>query len=367
MKICQISTVHHLNDNRVFHKQCKSMAKSGHDVALIITHDRNETIDGVRIVALKKRRNRFSRMLLGTFQSLRYAIKERADVYHFHDPELIPAGLFLKLIGKTVFYDVHENTSQQILNKEWLGSVFKRRIVSASIGFWEWLSKRSFDIILVARPDIAEHWNCSKTRIILNSASLETIDNVPSIQTSKTVPIVIYAGGLTRLRGIEQLIQSMEQIGGKAHLWLLGKWSDDEFRKHCEGQAGWKYVSYHGYMGVEQVYGYMKQSDIGIVTFLPAPNHMTTIATKPFEYMACHLPVIMSDFPYWRQVFGDHAVYVNPNSPAQIAEQIEVLLSDNALYQTLRQKGRKLVEDQYSWEAETLKLLEIYRHFGDIS
>ncbi|MBN2019150.1 MAG: glycosyltransferase family 4 protein [Sedimentisphaerales bacterium] len=366
MKICQISTVHPLNDNRVFHKECRTLVRAGHNVTLIITHDRNEKLEGINIVALKKRKNRLSRMVLGTFEALCYALKEKADVYHFHDPELIPAGILLKLAGKKVVYDVHENTSQQILNKEWLGGIFTRRMASCFAGFAEGLSKIFFDVIIAARPDIAEHWNCSKVRVVINAAALETIDKAPEIEISKPRAVVIYAGGLTYIRGIKQLIEAMEIIGDKAQLWLIGKWEDEKFKAECEKLPGFKHVKSLGYMIVGQVYSYMKKSDIAVVTFLPVPNHLTTLPNKPFEYMACCLPVIMSDFEYWKKIFGENVLYANPKSSEQIAKQIEKLLNDKSLRQILGQKGRKLVEEKYSWEAESKKLFEIYNSLAKL-
>jgi glycosyltransferase involved in cell wall biosynthesis len=361
MKICQISTVHPLNDNRVFHKECKSLAQAGHEVTLIITHDRNETIDGVNIVGLKKRKNRFFRMLCGSSEALRYAFREKADVYHFHDPELIPMGMVLKLMGKKVIYDVHENTSQQMLNKEWMGSMLKRRIASALMIFFEWLSKISFDTIIVARPDIAKHWNSSKVHTVINAAVLATIDNAPDVDTKKTKPVVIYAGGLTRIRGTRQLIEAMELVGNRAELWLLGNWDVENFKRECENLTGWRYVRFLGYKSVQEVYSYMKKCDIGIVTFLPAPNHLTTLPNKPFEYMACRLPVIMSNFEYWQEIFGECALFVNPYDAEDIAEKILHLLDNSNEAKKLGDKGRELIEEEYNWEAEQGKLLDIYK------
>lgn len=355
-----MTTVHPLNDNRVFHKECKSLVGAGHDVTLLITHDRNETIDGVNIVGLKKRGNRLLRMLLGTFQALCLALKNKADVYHFHDPELIPAGIVLKVLGRKVIYDVHENTTRQMLNKNWLGGMFKRRVASLLVGFAEKISKLFFDVIIVARPDIAEHWNCRKVRVVLNAAVLGTIDGAPVTETAKSKPVVIYAGGLTDIRGIKHLIEAMEIVGDRAELWLVGGWQQESFETECRNLAGWRHVKYLGYMSVQDVFSHMKKCDVAVVTFLPAPNHLTTLPNKPLEYMACHLPVIMSDFDYWREIFSDCALFVDPDSAEQIAESINRLLDDPELAGRLSADGRKLVEEKYSWEAESQKLFEIY-------
>ncbi len=333
----------------------------GHSVSLIITHNQNEVIDNVRVIGLSKRKSRLHRMLFAPLQALTFALREKADVYHFHDPELIPAGIFLKFFTrKKIIYDVHENTAQQIMNKDYLGGLFQRRILSILLAIIENISKFFFDIIIVARPDIAEHWQSTKVRIIINAAVLTIIGSAPLPVLTKKRPAIIYAGGLTNIRGIKHLIQSMEIIGDQAELYLVGEWQCEDFRKECEQLVGWKHVRYLGYMSVEQVYGYMKQCDIGVVTFLPAPNHLTTLPNKPFEYMACNLPVVMSNFDYWKEIFHEHALFANPRSPKSIAMQIQKLLNNPKLRESLGKKGRRLVENKYSWEAESNKLLEIY-------
>ena len=113
-KVCILTSVHSVSDTRIFHKQAKTLLQAGYDVTLIVQHDREEMVAGVKILPLEKPSNRLSRMLGTSWQVWRKAVKQKADIYHFHDPELIPVGLLLKSQGKKVIYDVQGEKRCQV-------------------------------------------------------------------------------------------------------------------------------------------------------------------------------------------------------------------------------------------------------------
>ncbi|GAB6162897.1 hypothetical protein JCM12298_20570 [Desulfothermus naphthae] len=111
----------------------------------------------------------------------RLALKEKADVYHFHDPELIPIGLILSLFGKKVIYDVHEDVPKQILIKDWIKSNSVRKFVSLFFKGFENLTCIFFSQIVAATPDIAKKFPAQKTITIRNFPILELIDKARPI------------------------------------------------------------------------------------------------------------------------------------------------------------------------------------------
>ena len=123
-KVVHMTSVHNPFDVRIFHKECKSLYKAGFNVSLVAQHDKDEVVDGIKILSVPKAKNRFCRMVKTTWQVFRRAVKEKASVYHFHDPELIPLGLLLKLLGKKVIYDIHEDYVTSIKIKEYLSKIF---------------------------------------------------------------------------------------------------------------------------------------------------------------------------------------------------------------------------------------------------
>jgi len=186
------------------------------------------------------------------------------------------------------------------------------------------------------------------------------IDNVNNINYKKNKPIIIYAGGLTRIRGIKKIVQAMEFIKKKGELWLLGKWESERFRKECENLKGWKHTKYLGVKKLEEVYGFMKNADIGLLVVYAIERHLIGLPTKVFEYMSCSIPTVMTESPYWIKLFGKNAVFVNPTNPRKIANAIEYLIENPEVSRKMGENGRKAILDKYNWEKESEKLVSLY-------
>jgi glycosyltransferase involved in cell wall biosynthesis len=320
IKVCHISTVHNAFDDRIFHKECVSLAKAGFDITLIVKHDKNEVVNGVKISALSKNSSRSYR-IISQFIAFSKAIKVKAEVCHFHDPELMLIGVLLRLFGKKVIYDVHEDIVKQVYYKKWIKFTFIR-----------------------------------------NYPIIELIDNQPTNNSKleKTIRL-IYAGGLTEVRGIKEIIASLEFISQDIELLLLGPWESDEYLQECKNLSSWSKVKYIGRLNLEEVYPYIKSSDIGLSLLYPAKNYITSLPVKAFEYMACEKPMIMSNFEYWQEIFGDVALFCDPMNPKEIALCIQQLIEDKSKAHELGERGRKLILEKFSWEAESIRLVEMYQ------
>jgi glycosyltransferase involved in cell wall biosynthesis len=360
VKICILTSAHPVFDGRIFHKEAKTLLQAGYNVTIIAQHNKEETIDGVKIIPLPRPVGKFERMTKVVWRLFRLALKEKADVYHFHDPELILVGIVLKLLGKKVVYDVHEDYSKQILYKEWVGKVYVRKAVAFITSMIEQTGVFLFNGIAAATPDIAKKFNPTKTILLRNLPVLGLINNAKRLEIQKERPIIIYAGGLSMIRGIKEIIQAMDFVENKAKLWLLGKWENEEFKKECEGLKGWKYTECLGFVPLSEVYKYTKVADIGISILHPTKNYITSLPIKAFEYMACSLPTVMSNFPYWQEIFGECALFVNPYDAKDIADKINYLLNNTEQAKNMGEIGKKLVAEKYNWESESRRLTGLY-------
>jgi glycosyltransferase involved in cell wall biosynthesis len=360
MKVAHITSVHPQNDNRILYKECTTLANNGYDISLVVAGADSKVVDGVKIIGYEKANTgRVKRMVQTSFFKMLKICKEvNANVYHFHDPELMFVGLYLKVKGKIVIYDIHENNPASILSKPYIKSKLIRKILAKSFDIFEKIAVRFFDAIVTARPDISERFNHENLITLKNFPILPNLSEMQTVEITKTKPSIIFVGGITKIRGINELLDAFESLN-KYELWLLGPISETILQSRIE--KGCKNVKYFGTVEAYEVFNYINKADIGIITFLPLPNHLNTLATKPFEYMACGKPIIMSNFEYWKDTFKESSLYVDPVNPNDIAEKIENLLGNKALMKNMGNLNRRLSIDEYNWEKESQKLLNLYQ------
>jgi len=365
-KVCIITSVHPSFDTRIFHKEAKSLVKASYDVTLIAQHDKNEVVDGVKIVALSKPKNRLHRMLTLPSKAFRLALKQKADIYHFHDPELITIGVLLKLFTrKKLIYDVHEDYGKQICSKPYIHKSV-RKVISSLIKALEYISSRFFDGIITATEDILRNFAYHKRAIsVRNFPIIAYFPNSARFdRESKDAFNLIYIGGLTEIRGIVQIVQALELVDSNKQLKLIlcGKFDPPEFELEVRSLKEFERVEYLGLVDSERIPELLSKADVGIVVFLPAPNHVAAMPNKLFEYSAAGLPIIASNFPLWKEIVEGNScgICVDPLKPKEIAKAAEYLIKHSDKARKMGENGRRAVLEKYNWENESKKLLKIY-------
>lgn len=363
LKIVHMTTVHTADDIRIRRKECATLAEAGFDVVLLAPADENHNCWGVKVLGLGRERGRLHRMTSGLVRALIAAMRERAKLYHFHDPELIAVGMVLKVLGKRVVYDVHEDVPQSILHKPWIPSAL-RPTVSWAVALVEKLAARWFDGIVAATPSIGRKFRRERTVVVQNFpivGELEAGDSQPMARRSTRI---VYVGCITRERGIVPLVDAMDLLpeASGARLVLAGT-MDAELERELRGKPGWKWVDYLGWRDRKEIGELLANARAGVVTFLPVPNHTEAQPNKLFEYMSVGLPVIASDFPLWREMVGNLncGLLVDPDSPQAIARAIERLLDHPKEAERMGSRGKAAVRGNLNWENEAGRLLELYQ------
>lgn len=360
--VAHLTSAHPREDPRVFFKQCRSLAAAGYDVTLVVADGLgDERRCNVQILDVGNSSSRLRRMLGATGRTLRQARLVDADIYHLHDPELLPAGMVLKRLGKRVIFDAHEDLPHQIMSKSYLPRSV-RRPVSLAAGVFERFVCRRCDAVIAATPAIRDKFTLLNIPAI-DVGNFPVDEEIRSVDSrKKSEPTVCYVGSISEIRGFREVVRALSLTKPGVRLNLAGSFSVAGFKTEVETMPGWDRVAAFGQLSRAEIREIYAQSTAGLVTFLPAPNHVASQPNKMFEYMAAGLPVIASDFPAWREIIegNECGLCVDPRDPTAIAQAIDRLIDNPDLARRLGKNGRQAVQERYTWASERNKLFALY-------
>ncbi|HLS35013.1 MAG TPA: glycosyltransferase [Bacillota bacterium] len=363
-RVVHMTTVHHPTDPRIYHKQCKSLAKAGFQVYYIAKDDESlEDIENIQHIPVKQYGNRISRMIFGSISAYRKAKKLKADIYHFHDPELMIVGALLKNKHNTVIYDVHEDYVTSILQKDYLPK-FLRHIFAKVYTWMEKLFITKMELSLAEKY----YYNLYKRgELILNYPLLNENFLTKNRKKEKIEPKLLYTGNVTEDRGA-LFHAEIPAIHNEVSVHFIGK-CPKELSEKMYNQAKGHEERIH----IEGIDRFVEKEDIdrkyeerewlaGIALFPPTDHYMQKELTKFFEYMNAGLPIICSNFPVWQEFIETYecGIAVDPYDHVAIKQAITYLLEHPDKAKQMGEKGRQAVMNELNWQEEAKKLISWY-------
>jgi spore coat protein SA len=178
---------------------------------------------------------------------------------------------------------------------------------------------------------------------------------------------VLYAGRLTREKGVHLLIDAMKEVfrrDSRVNLEVVGSswWGGNQSTPYIEGlkamaQDAGQRIVFRGYVRSDLMPAAYRSADLFV-----APS----VWQEPFgkvilEAMACGLPVIASNRGGIPEVVGEAGILIDPEAPPSLIASIWRLLADAALRRRLGVMGRTRAAQEFDWNRIALKVEQLLR------
>jgi glycosyltransferase involved in cell wall biosynthesis len=299
----------------------------------------------------------------------------QADVYHIHDPELIPLSYLLKkAVGACVIYDMHEDY-------RWHGPVEGRLIRTLERWCFRWV-----DHVVLAEASYRSitEGTGAETTLIANyfrpprgsSSSHESLLSRPP--SSGALWRLLYAGVVAKNRGLFHhlaLADRLRHTELSATVEMVGVCYRDNERRRAERfiethrlEDICRRIGWNDYVLARDMVPHFRQAHVGLALFEPDPDHQQSLLTKFYEYMHYGLPILCSDFPLWRRFVKRHncGAVVPPGDVEAAVAVIRQWANNPAQYRSLARSARE-ASTQYRWAKMGSRLVQLYDRLLGIS
>jgi glycosyltransferase involved in cell wall biosynthesis len=328
----------------------------------LVKNGGDEIREGVRIISLQKR-SAIGRLLFVLPSILSYTIKNKFDIYHAHDPELIPILFILHLLGRNVVYDMHENFPAALKTKKIPLPI--KKIIGI---FWPVIER--FVLlrinVLFAETSYKKHYPYIDN--YLDILNMPLVGSLQKIRPEKNDVFSIgYVGGVNEERYIIKILDSLLRLqkeGLRIRFDCIGPISYSATEKKIkEYSSCLTDVHYYGRLPPNDAWKIVAKCHVGIAVLMPLPNYIESYPTKLFEYLALGLPVIASDFELYSFIIRDNDVglCVNPLIVEEFEKSLLLLKKNPDTLRRMQKNTANFFNGKYSWEAEFNKLVSFYK------
>lgn len=282
----------------------------------------------------------------------------------FHEPNFVSPQYALPLV--TTVHDMSYLRYPQFLPKDrlvWLrrkmGQTLKRsRVILADSHFTR---RELLELCPAADP----------TRVVVTQLGVDFdyfssprhAERVAEVRRQLELPsqFVLFLGTLEPRKNLQGLIQAYGMLPAEIQrsypLVLAGMrgWNETYFHRELSDLRRRDVVREVGYVAQDDVPALMRAASVFCF-----PSFYEGFGLPPLEAAACGTPVVAGRAASLPEVLGDAAVYVDPNSPDDIAAGLGQVLTSESLQQRLRQAGPARAA-QFRWDNCARRTVEAYR------
>jgi len=165
---------------------------------------------------------------------------------------------------------------------------------------------------------------------------------------------IIYAGRLSKEKGIDVLLQTAKILPPKYNLIILG---DGPEKNNVQDVANLKTnVHYLGYQSKQNTISLIRGSDL-----LVQPSLMEGISSTLLEAMACGTCIVASNVGGNSEIIENDktGMLIKPNNHEELLDKISDLMKNNEKRSKIAAGGLKVIE-KYNWKRIGRLYLDVY-------
>ncbi len=301
------------------------------------------------------------------------------DVLHVHDMVVAEAAFIAnRRHSVPLVLDLHEHRPE--IMKEYRHAT--RWTGRALIDLQKWrkkyyeLAQRADRVVVVteaAKADIVETGGVPVDKVIV-------VPNTVKISEFLTTPIdsdvtskmsgsfnVIYVGDTSIRRGTDTMVEAaclVRESIPNVRFWIVGKSSADKELTNLSKTLGVDdIVAFEGWQHPNRLLSYLQSAQVALSPLKRNLHHDTTYANKIFQYMACGVPLVVSDCTAQADlvVKEDCGLVFEALNPNDLAKKILSVYGDSARARALGEHGRRAVSARWNWDKTAADLLGLYR------
>ena len=366
-KILQLTTVHPSLDTRIFQRFARAVSQENNfDSILINANDDNFSLKNVKIMSPIKFKNIFHRIFFVQIRIYKKIVEIKPDLIHFHDPELIILGFFLKMRGFKIIYDVHENYQMKFKSKKGPVSILTKFFIPFIYKILINLICKKFDAITCASVKLKKKYDALNEKVINieNFSMFEIFDkNKLKLKKKDFKKKLIYTGGITHYRGAETIINVFDKYKENDYeLIICGRVNIKSLAKKLEKKLLNPRIKNIGKIKIEEVFKLMSHSSIGVLLNEKVFDYDNAVPNKLFEYISLGLPIIASNFGVWRDVIEKYHIgeVCDPNNLEEIDNGIKKIFNNYDYYIDNYLKSHELIKKEFLWNYKKNRLINLY-------
>jgi glycosyltransferase involved in cell wall biosynthesis len=368
LKICYVTSMHDWNDDRIFERAAVGLASLGHEVYFVAPAENDFIDSGVHIKSIPKR-TRIGKHIYGPIEAFNKMKTIEADIYHFHNPNMMWLMKKWAKKGHHVFIDIHENYEAR-LEKLPIPSFFKSRAIKLYRKIENNYCKYYSGVTVVTES--------MKNKIKSSGSPILVVDNVPylsrlkQIQLSRTKhkqPTIITSGFHSAARNCMKAVEALPYIAEKIpdiQMLFVGRFQPESFEKDLHERAHELGVSKHlkteGMLPWLDNFERISKAHMGCVFYEDNLNNRYTLPNRLYEYMYCGLAVLGEDFPEVRVKLdkSKSGVTVNSTDPLSIANGAISILNSQEHLNRFGKNAKLAVEELFNFENALIDLNKFY-------